>query len=118
MNIKFKYFSCKSGHAVPRFGTDVFIGAIKQSGGFIWDEDKIAAIPESEVLRYKREYDRAIRDGSLISRTQVDYDKYIGSVRTVEEDTAEPAEDSEDKPDITSVKMRSDVKRKKAGGRK
>jgi hypothetical protein len=98
MEIKFKYFSCKAGHAVARFGTNSFVGSIRTKSGFKWNEAQVVAIPESEIIRYGREYKRVIKDGALIPRTEIDYKSWI-KIQENKENKAKPADDSKVKPD-------------------
>lgn len=117
MDIKFKYFSCKKGHVVPRFGTSSYIGTTRQVGGFTWDESKIVAIPESEFTKYLREYRRAIKDGALIKRKESDYESWIKSQEHKKEDTAKPADNSKVKldKDASFDKPKVSKRRRKAG---
>lgn len=107
MDIKFRYFSCKEGHAVSRFGTDAFVGSYRSAKGFIWNEDEVVAIPEKETIRYSREYNRVIKDGALTERTESDYKSWIKSQE----------KESETKPDKTTTNKKVVSARRKSGGK-
>lgn len=113
MSENFKYFSSVFGKVVPRFGTDVYIGCKRTNTGFEWDEKKVVCIPESEIVRYHREYTRVIKEGSIVKRTKTDYDASIGRVSSKEEDTAKSAADSELETDDKTKTVK-----KKSGGKK
>jgi len=38
-----------------------------------WYPDEVVAIPENEAVRYRREYTRALADGSLKKRSEADW---------------------------------------------
>lgn len=46
-------------------------------GGVTWNTEAITAITASEAQRFQREYDRAVRDGALVERTE---DEFLASV--------------------------------------
>lgn len=82
------FVSAVDGRLVTRYGTDTVIGGRRLPytprtlpGGSInfWDrgcgtvrldKSKIVALSTGEAHRYRREYGRALRDGSLIERTR------------------------------------------------
>ena len=79
---EYRYFSSVKGHAVPRWGSEGFIGLKRTPNGWKWDERRVVRIPILEADRYHREYADAIKTGSLLERTEKDFDDYW---RTVEE---------------------------------
>lgn len=97
MNIDFQYFSCVKGHVVPRYGTDVYIGVNRTAGGWEWDEDRVVAIPVTECAQYKREYLRAVREGSLIQREKKDHTAYLKTQEQQQEVSEKPVEKAKDK---------------------
>lgn len=102
MTIELKYFSSVFGKAVPRFGTDGWIGAIRKKDGFIWDESEITAVPMTEYRRYLREYTRVLKEGSILERTKKDRDGWISET----ESKYEPKSDSNE----NEIKERSEFK--------
>jgi hypothetical protein len=67
--MKMRYFSCVEGRAVPRFGTDTYIGCHRVAGkGFVFDPSKVVAIPEEEVNRRLKDYRNALRRGDIVER--------------------------------------------------
>ncbi len=73
--IEMRYFSSVKGRAVPRHGSDAFIGCRKVKGkGFEWDTDKVVAVPLSDFQRYGRDYSNNLRRGDLEERSKKDYD--------------------------------------------
>lgn len=65
------HVSSVAGHLVTRYASLasarlVYIGAdVDTEGNATWDEAVIVTIPPDEFRRYRREYIRAINDGSL-----------------------------------------------------
>lgn len=64
------YVRSVEGHLVERFATcgtssPVYIGATRGATGPVWRTDAIVAIPRAEFNRYRREYTRALSDGSI-----------------------------------------------------
>lgn len=60
------------GQPVTRYGTGTIIGGYRKPNApneIEWQADSIVGIPSSEYLKYKREYDRALRTGSLKKST-------------------------------------------------
>jgi hypothetical protein len=67
------FVSCVEGSLVMRYGTRTFIGAERRAlepTVIDYHPDIIVAIPHDEFRKYRREYLRALRDGSLASRTE------------------------------------------------
>lgn len=77
MSQKMHYFRSIQGHACRRFGSEAFIGCTRGPKGFTWNTDAVVAIPESEMLRYRKDYNSYIRHGDLKRATKSDYDKWI-----------------------------------------
>ena len=75
-NEDYRYFSCVEGHVVARFGSgQLYIGVQRDPAhGWVWDPDAVVAIPTTQMIRYHREYSRALREGALIERTREEYD--------------------------------------------
>jgi len=75
-NEDYRYFSCVEGHVVARFGSgQLFIGVQRDpEHGWVWDPQAVVAIPKTQMIRYHREYSRALREGALIERTREEYD--------------------------------------------
>lgn len=69
------FVSCVEGKPVTRYGSRTFIGAEREHGTNIihWFPDRVVAIPSTEHARYRREYDRVLRDGDLKVRTEADW---------------------------------------------
>lgn len=66
------FVSCVEGSLVTRYGTRTFIGAERRTDDprqVDFHPDQIVAIPHDEHRRYRREYLRALREGSLVERT-------------------------------------------------
>lgn len=61
------------GSPVTRFGTRTLIGAhrpkVAPFNVIEYEPEHIVAIPVAEFNRYRREYQRALRDGSLRQRS-------------------------------------------------
>lgn len=84
-----KYVSSVEGRAVPRFGTETkgqaaeLIGARRvlmtkeqrRAGEavIVWEPKRVIPLAEAYYLRFKREIDRAIRNGDLLERSAEDY---------------------------------------------
>ncbi|AUX31927.1 MULTISPECIES: hypothetical protein [Sorangium] len=84
--IEFALFvSSVEGSLVSRFGTGrgSYIGAtrdIKDPTLITWDVNRIIPIPASEYARFRRAYDKAIKDGSLKLRTREEYEASLSSL--------------------------------------
>ena len=63
-----RYFSVAEGATVPRYGTRSFIGAKRTKEGMVFYPDRVVAIPAVEIVRFDKEYRRALQDGSLYER--------------------------------------------------
>jgi hypothetical protein len=94
--IKFEYYSSVEGHVVPRYGTDVYIGAKRVPGGWDWNTDAVVPIPEREYTLYGREYARGVKEGGIIKRTEADYKKYIKAKESANKKNSAEASKSED----------------------
>jgi hypothetical protein len=116
MDMKYRYFSCKKGHVVSRFGTKAFIGCRVVQNQHIWNEDEVVAIPVTDTIRYLKEYNRVLKDGAIIERTQEDYDSWIKVQESKSRGEAEPADSSETKPD--NIGEKPIPKRKRKAGNK
>lgn len=60
------------GRPVTRYGTGITIGGHRSRlspNTIEWDTTTIVCIPAAEFLKYRREYTRALRDGSLKKTT-------------------------------------------------
>lgn len=67
------FVSSIEGSVVTRYGTRTFIGAERSAGGLSWQTDRVIAIPHDEYRKFRREYDRALRDKSLRVRTETEW---------------------------------------------
>ena len=80
-----RFFSAVEGALVVRYGTGELIGAAYLPGGGVaFDLDRIVGISEAEAAAYLREYDRAVRAGSLRERTEEEFLAYLGGLRGLE----------------------------------
>ncbi len=86
-----KYFSCKDGASVARYGTSRFIGAKRTADGMVIDTSKVVAIPDNEHRRYYREYTNAVRQGVLIVRTEAEFDANTPAPAVAPEPDSAPA---------------------------
>lgn len=76
-----RFFRSVEGKLVSRYGTasqaraNALIGASRdpETGVVSWDTGAIIAITPLEAQRFKREYDRAVRDWALTEVTEQDY---------------------------------------------
>jgi len=119
MTIEFKYFSAEPGRAVARFGTGSHIGATKTPKGFVINSELVARVPETEVLKFSKEYRQAVVNGDLRERTKEDYDAQQKAREEAEESEASAAEpkppeaeptppESEDEPELVEVTPNAD----------
>lgn len=82
-----RYFSSNPAHGgvVSRFGTgggsraNTMIGARRdpRDPRRLIFTDEVVAIPAAEYARFRREYDKAVRNQSLLPRTAEDYRAYL-----------------------------------------
>ena len=97
---KMLYFSSVKGRVVSRFGTRDYIGCRKEitrsSQGvvtrrkWVWDTDRVMAIPFEEAVSSLKAYMGAVRRGDLKKRSKADYEKWLTS-RAEENEKAEKA---------------------------
>ena len=85
---EFVYVSAKEGVLVPRFPSlqsvvTQYIGATREQAGkgnrgsIIKSEPKaVVAIPAAEWSRYRREYTRRVKDGSLLKKKKADFTRW------------------------------------------
>ena len=102
----FRHFSSVEGHVVPRWGTDTFIGVTRAPGGWKWNTGKMVKIPADECRRYLREYNRALKDGSLKEHKDAPEkveDTDAGNIDTETTVTPQPAKTTK-----TKTKKKSD----------
>lgn len=111
-----RYFSVTAGCTVPRFGTDVFIGAVRSKDGMVFDEEKVVRIPVAEVLRYNREYRNALRRKEIVERSVEDWHaNQAAQVAAEPELNSDPADPPEDAGKLSS-KSKS-RRRRRSGGK-
>lgn len=72
------YVSAKAGALVSRMasvpsGRPVWIGCRRVDGKLVWDEDEVLLIPADEYRGHRRTYDRHLRNGELVLRTEADF---------------------------------------------
>lgn len=70
------FVSSVEGRLVTRYGTRTFIGAERRASDprqLEWHTDQVIAIPHDEFRKYRREYLRALREGSLVVRTDAEW---------------------------------------------
>lgn len=80
--MQFIYVSSVVGSLVPRYSTlrnpvIQYIGAVRTGKTIAWFPQKVVAIPESEWVRYRREYRQELANGTLKARTEVDYKTWL-----------------------------------------
>lgn len=104
------FVSCVEGALVTRYGTGTFIGAERRANAptvVDYHPDQIIAIPHDEFRKYRREYLRALRDGSLVERTAAEWqrqneptptDDAISGVGTPRAPLKAPGEKPDDRP--------------------
>lgn len=71
------FVSCVEGSLVTRYGTRTFIGAERRADDprvVDYHPEHVVAIPHDEFRKYRREYLRALREGSLVERTAAQWD--------------------------------------------
>ena len=78
----FQYVSSVEGHLVTRFpslraSTAQYIGATRKDKTITWDTNTVVAISDDEGKKYRKEYRRAVSDGALKVRTEVEYKAFI-----------------------------------------
>ena len=81
------YFSSVQGRVVARFGTGAFIGCKKEvkrnkqgaitGRKWVWDTDRVVAIPKIEAVGNLKSYMGAVRRKDLVARTAADHEKWL-----------------------------------------
>lgn len=72
------FVSSVEGSLVTRYGTATFIGAERSATdprAVEWHPDQVVAIPHDEYRKFRREYLRALREGSLVERTADEWNR-------------------------------------------
>ncbi len=88
--MEMRYFSSVKGRAFQRRGTTSYIGCRLIKGkGFEWNEDAVVAIPESDVLKNLKDFDNAVRRGSLKKRSVEDHTAWIAMQKTAATEAAQ-----------------------------
>ncbi len=128
-----RFFSSVEGRLVSRYGSGggplapTLIGATRNAadlsprgseptdvgrgeGGVTWNTDQVVAITEAEAQKYSREYDRAVKDGALIERTEADYVAAVAKARGLAKETLEKA--------AAEAKAKAEAEAKAKTGRK
>jgi len=105
---QFKYFSSVEGHIVTRFislrsPVAQYIGAKRIGKKITWNTKEVVAIPLQEFTKYRREFRRALRDGSLKERTEAEF-KVWQAERTKEDEEAKAKADKA-KADANAAKV-------------
>lgn len=85
------YVSCVPGKPVsrlplpgrPRRGV-VILGAVREGGALRYNPDEVLELSEAEVAEHGRVYERAIREGYLVRRSQEDLAAWVATVRARE----------------------------------
>ncbi len=114
-----KYYSANPEKGVvSRFGTstrdsgNVLIGATRDSKDprRLVFTDEVVLIPEGEFRRYAREYIRAEKNGSLVSRTEAEYRAWLERTSIVTEGEAveAPVDVPAEAPAKSKAKSRKD----------
>ena len=95
---KYIYVKPVEGRVVPRYGTGSFIGHSYSAGvGYVIHDGEITALPEIHYKRYGKEYNRAIRDGSLVQVSQDEYDASLYAQEAKSEAEAKAAKKAKSK---------------------
>ena len=87
--MEMQYFSSVKGRAFQRRGTSTYIGCkfVKDSG-FVWDTEAVVAISDAEVRLHLKDYNNAVRRGSLKKCTAKDFDKHVDKQKAAAEKIA------------------------------
>jgi hypothetical protein len=72
------FLRCVPGRLVPLFGTPSYIGARRAANTeradgaepITFDEERVQPITVQDYAKYRKEYDRALRDGSVAKATE------------------------------------------------
>lgn len=93
---EFIYVKPVPGRLVPRYptlssSTTTFIGARRHGKKLEWTPDAVVRIPRAEWVRYLKEYNRALADGSLKKVTSADFNAWEKSRAEKERAAAQPA---------------------------
>jgi hypothetical protein len=76
--VEFVFVKSVNGRLVPRYSTlqsssTTYIGASRDGRKLVWTEDAVVRIPLPEWTRYLKEYERALREGSLKKASAADF---------------------------------------------
>jgi hypothetical protein len=62
------------GHAVPRYGTQQFLGCARGPNGFEWDEQTIIPLTDEYCRQFIRELNQHFEEKSLMRCTAKEYE--------------------------------------------
>ncbi len=82
---KMHYFRSVKGHAARRCGTETFIGCVRGPKGFTWNTDVVVAIPDLEMMPYRKDYASYVRHGDLMRATEADYKAWLDKRKAASE---------------------------------
>lgn len=117
MTDKMHYFRAVEGHAARRFGSEAFIGCSRGPKGFTWNTDVVVAIPETEMLPYRKDYNSYVRHGDLKRATEVEYKAWIDK-RNAQGDAVKVKADQRRKDAADAAEKATAKDAKKAPGKK
>lgn len=87
------FVSCVAGKPVARLplpgarGAGVTIGARREGRALVYNEREVIALSAEEVRVHGRVYERAIREGNLIRRTEEEWQAWQAAQRAAEAQT-------------------------------
>ena len=107
------FVSCVEGCLVTRYGTRTFIGAERRTDDptvVDYHPEQVVAIPHDEHRKFRREYLRALREGSLVERTA---DEWLQQNR--QDEPSAPGEAQPARSKAHGVKPHDDPARRRTG---
>lgn len=89
-----KFYSCNpEGGLASRFGTPSYIGAERDSNDprrIVFNPKAVVGITTREYARYHKEYEKAVRGGSLVERSEADLVAYLRELEAPASESVEP----------------------------
>lgn len=121
MEQEFVFVSSVKGKLVTRFPSlrqpvAQYIGATRKGKEIVWNPEAVVAIPLQEWNKYRREYRRALEQGSLKKRTEADHKAWLQKQKQADEEAKRKAEEASRKAETEAkeAEAKSETEAKEA----
>lgn len=114
MQTEFVFVSSVQGKLVTRFPSlrqpvAQYIGATRKGKEIVWNPEAVVAIPMQEWNRYRREYKRALEQGSLKRRTEAEHKAWLQKQQKADEAVKQEAEKAKREAEAEAKKVEAEA---------